>query len=65
MQLFFYSLYSKPLYLRLIITFIFLPITLILALLAIPIFIYQFIKLTHKLDTKTLNADYFTTNKEL
>jgi len=47
MQLFFYSLYSKPLYLRLIITFIFLPITLTLALLAIPIFIYQFHKLTH------------------
>ena len=61
MQLFFYSLYSKPLYLRLIITLIFLPITLTLALLAIPIFIYQF----YKLSKHVIKSDFIETNKEL
>jgi len=47
MTLFLHSLYSKPLYLRLILTLIVLPITIPLALLTLPIFIYQFYKLTH------------------
>ena len=58
MNIFFYS---QPLYKRIIFTILTLPITLPLALIAIPIFIYQF----YKLSKHVIKSDFIETNKEL